>query len=83
MQKIDGFGFLESLQKNGIRGNTPIIVATNSGEKGDIEKAVSMGANDYVVKSDMSMKGLIEKIEKHLAIAQKNAQANPQVQTGS
>lgn len=66
MTKVDGFHFLETLVKNGQVGKIPIIVASNSGEKSDIERAMSLGAADYVIKSNLSMKGLIEKIERAL-----------------
>ncbi len=66
MPKSDGFYFLEALRQNGQINKVPIIVASNSGDKIDIERAMALGATDYVVKSNLSMKGLIEKIGMHL-----------------
>ncbi|OGM32941.1 hypothetical protein A2803_05095 [Candidatus Woesebacteria bacterium RIFCSPHIGHO2_01_FULL_44_21] len=62
MAKADGFYFLESLGKSA-QPHPPIIVASNSGDKTDIDRAMKLGATDYVVKSNLSMKGLIEKIQ--------------------
>ena len=70
MPKMDGFSFLAQLKNMNLPKKPSIIVATNLGEKSDIDKAISLGAADYVVKSDMSMNGLLEKIEKHLGTAQ-------------
>lgn len=65
MPKVDGFYLLETLKKNA-QAHPPIIVASNSGDKPDIERAMALGAADYVVKSNLSMKGLIEKINVQL-----------------
>jgi two-component system phosphate regulon response regulator PhoB/two-component system alkaline phosphatase synthesis response regulator PhoP len=62
MPKVDGFFFLETLKNAGKIGTVPVIVASNSGDKPDIERAMALGATDYVVKSNLSMKGLVEKI---------------------
>jgi DNA-binding NarL/FixJ family response regulator len=37
-------------------------VASNLGQKEDIDKAIKLGANGFVVKSDMSLDDLILKI---------------------
>jgi len=66
MPKADGFFFLEGLTKTGQTKKVPVIIASNSGDKTDVQKALSMGAVDYVVKSSLSMSGLIEKINAHL-----------------
>lgn len=66
MPKADGFFFLQGVAQIKLLKKVPIIVASNAGDKTDIEKAMNMGATDYVVKSSLSMSGLIEKINKHL-----------------
>jgi DNA-binding response OmpR family regulator len=59
----DGFSVLEEINKNENLKKIPIIVASNLGQKEDIDKALSLGAKDYVVKTDLSMSMLIEKIK--------------------
>jgi two-component system phosphate regulon response regulator PhoB/two-component system alkaline phosphatase synthesis response regulator PhoP len=66
MPKVDGFWFLQELKNTGQISKVPIIVASNSGDKPDIERALALGARDYVVKSSLSMKGLIEKVDSYL-----------------
>ncbi len=44
----------------------PVIVASNLGQRSDIEEAQKLGATDYIVKSNVSLKELIEKIKSHL-----------------
>ncbi len=61
MPVMDGFSFLAELQKQDNR--VPILVASNLGESEDIVRATKLGAIDYIVKTDLSMKKLIEKIK--------------------
>lgn len=66
MPNLDGFGVLEKMKQKGI--TTPVIVSTNLSQKSDIEKAKSLGAVDYFVKSDTSINGVVEHIKKILHI---------------
>lgn len=45
---------------------TPIIVASNLGQIADIEEAKKLGAVDFVVKSNISLKELVAKIKQFL-----------------
>jgi len=46
----------------------PVIVASNLGQKSDIETARSLGAVDFLIKSNISLKELAEKVREHLPI---------------
>lgn len=63
----DGFVTLQELRSNISWRNIPVIVASNLGQKEDVDKAMSLGANDFIVKSDLSLQGVIEKINILLA----------------
>lgn len=62
MPKKDGFAVLEELGKNPKWKSIPVIIASNLGQKEDIERGLKMGAKDYIVKTDMSLNNLINKI---------------------
>lgn len=62
MPRMDGFTTLQALKDNPDLRNIPVIVASNLGQKEDVDKAKAMGAQDYVVKSDLSLDDLITKI---------------------
>ncbi|MFA5025277.1 MAG: response regulator [Candidatus Shapirobacteria bacterium] len=64
MPVMDGFTTLESIRSNPRYKTIPIIVASNLGQKEDIDRTKELGATDFVVKSDMSLDSLIEKINK-------------------
>lgn len=66
MPNRDGFSTLEAIrQTDGIK-DIPVIVASNLGQKEDFDKAISLGATDFIVKSDVSLDELIARIQKHI-----------------
>jgi DNA-binding response OmpR family regulator len=63
MPKVDGFAVLKEVRRNDGWKNIPILVASNLGQSEDIVKATKLGAVDYIVKTDLSMKKMILKIK--------------------
>lgn len=64
MPKMDGFATLEALKKDPALAGIPVIIASNLGQSEDIEKGKNMGAVDFIIKSDMSLDELVEKVRK-------------------
>jgi DNA-binding response OmpR family regulator len=50
MPELNGFGVLESVKKYEETTNIPILILTARNNQKDQEKAISMGAADYVIK---------------------------------
>ncbi|MFP4555456.1 MAG: response regulator [Bacteroidales bacterium] len=48
MPVMDGFKFLE--EKNGKRDKTPVIVLSARSDMESIQRAIGLGANDYITK---------------------------------
>lgn len=69
LPKIDGFKILEEVKKNQSLKNLPIVVASNLYDKNDIDRAVSLGARDYIVKAYNSPEDIVNKVK---AFLQKN-----------
>lgn len=70
MPKKDGFATLEELRRDEKWKTIPIIVASNLGQKEDIEKSMRLGATDFIVKSDLNLNDLITKI--HILLSKQN-----------
>ena len=68
MPKMDGFKFLEELNKDERLKGISTIVLTNMYDDEARAKAKSLGAKDFFIKSEQNPKVLIEKIKKHLKI---------------
>lgn len=68
MQLKTGFDVLAEIQNsdNEALKNIPIIVASNLGQSTDIEEAKRLGADDYIVKSNISLKELVDKVREYL-----------------
>lgn len=62
MPKKDGFATLEEIKKNEQLKNIPVILASNLGQKEDMDRGLKLGAIDFFVKTDFSLNNLIEKI---------------------
>ncbi len=67
LSKKTGFEVLQELKNNGQSANAKIIVFSNLGQENNVRRAMDLGANDYIVKSDININKLTEKIIKELA----------------
>jgi len=61
MPVVDGFSVLEYLHEHG--KNIPVIIASNISQGEDIERALSLGARDYFVKSDTPIVAIVAKVK--------------------
>jgi two-component system alkaline phosphatase synthesis response regulator PhoP len=58
----DGFETLAALKASEKYKNLNVIISSNLGQQEDIDKAMSLGAKDFIVKSNISLHQLVEKI---------------------
>lgn len=65
----DGFITLQDIRANPAHKMLPVIVASNLGQKEDIDKAMQLGASGYMVKSDLKLNDIIAKINTLLSRA--------------
>ena len=66
LSKKHGFEVLEELKKSPDTKAIPVIILTLLGEDGDIKKGLSLGADDYIVKSEHAIGEVSEKIKNFL-----------------
>ena len=66
MPKMDGFQLIEGLRKGEYDPNIRIIVTSNLSQKEDQEKAIALGANGFLAKSNFSPSGLVKEVERLL-----------------
>lgn len=66
MPRMDGFEALEKMKKDPKMKNIPVVVLSNLGQDTDIDRAMDLGAEDYLVKSNVSLKYILEKIDQYL-----------------
>lgn len=61
MPILDGFGVLEKYPKKERR--FPIIILTNFGDDKNKSRGEELGADDYFIKSEMTIRKLLEMVE--------------------
>lgn len=62
----NGFSYLEDKAKDPDIKDIPVIVLSNLGQDSDLKKARELGAINFLVKANFSLKEIVEKIEFHL-----------------
>lgn len=65
MEGIDGFKFLQLLNLNPDLKNIPVIILSARSVPGDIQKALSLGAKDFLPKMTTSPVKLSEKVKEY------------------
>lgn len=63
MPEMDGFMVLKELKANAKTKNIPIIMLTNLGQDEDIQKGNKLGANDYLVKANLTPAQVVDKVK--------------------
>ncbi len=64
---ISGFEILATLKKDERLKNIPIIILSNLGQKQDIDRAMSLGAEGFMVKASFTLEEITEHVQKVLA----------------
>ena len=60
---MTGFDILKSVQENPLLSDIPIIVFSNLGQRDDVDKAINLGAKDFLIKAHFTPQEIIERIK--------------------
>jgi len=66
LPKMNGFEVLQELKNDNKTKKIPVVVLSNLGQESDVDRAMSMGAVDYLIKTDFSINEVVDKIGKYL-----------------
>jgi len=66
LPKKDGYEVLAEIKKDQ-SDDIPVLILTNLEEIDNVQKALDLGARTFMVKSDFSLKDIIEKIKQNLS----------------
>ncbi len=66
LPKKDGYEVLDAIKKSP-QEDVPVLILTNLEEIDNVQKALDLGARTFMVKSDFSLKDIIEKIKQNLS----------------
>lgn len=68
MPKVSGFDVLDILRNTPETTNMKVIMLTALNQESDRERAENMGVDDYLVKSQVVIADVIERIKYHLGV---------------
>ena len=68
MPKVSGFDVLDILRNTPETANIKIIMLTALSQESDRKRAESMGVDEYLVKSQVVITDVIDRIKKHLGL---------------
>jgi DNA-binding response OmpR family regulator len=69
MPKVSGFDVLDILRNTPETANMKVIMLTALSQESDREKAKSLGVDDYLIKSQVVISDVVERIKQHLGMA--------------
>lgn len=69
MPKIDGFDVLDILRNTPDTANVHVIMLTALSQPKDKERAKQLGADDYLVKSQVVIGDVVDRIKHHLGVS--------------
>ena len=75
LPKVDGYGVLQKMKEDNI--NIPVVIVSNSGQPVDIDKALKLGACDYLIKAEFEPAEVVEKIHRWLIDKPSNNSVKP------
>ena len=69
MPKVSGFDVLDILRNTPETANLKIIILTALSQESDKQRAIQLGVDDYLVKSQVVIADVIDRIKHHLGMA--------------
>ncbi|MBP9760514.1 MAG: response regulator [Candidatus Pacebacteria bacterium] len=65
MPEMDGLEVMKILREDDWGKNIPIILLTNSSSYDTVEKAVGIGMSEFLVKDELKLDEVVERVKKH------------------
>jgi len=63
LTRKSGFDVLVEMKRNGKTKKIPVIILSNLGQESDIKRGLSLGAKEYLVKTEISLFDVVNKIK--------------------
>ena len=66
MPYMDGFDVLEMISQREEWKNIPVVLLTNLSQKEDVDRGMSLGAKDFLIKSHFTPSEVLSKVQKYM-----------------
>jgi|SRR3989344_6841410 len=67
LPRVSGIEFIEKLKKSPKKKNIPVIAWSNLADESEKEKALALGAKEYLVKGKVTLDEIVQVAKKYLA----------------
>ena len=64
MPKMDGFEVLKRLRENSKTKKTPVVILSNFDEEDMVERGLTLGADEYLIKSQFTPEEISSKVQR-------------------
>jgi len=68
---ISGYEVLTRIKKDPELETIPVLILSNLGQREEVEKGLKLGAIDYLIKANFTLKEIVERIKKILTAPNK------------
>lgn len=62
----NGFEFLRKIKNDPNLESIPVLILSNYGERESIERGLQLGAKDYLIKANLTLEDIVEKVKSAL-----------------
>ena len=66
LPKKNGFDVLRDIKNEQITAGIPVVILSNLGQEVDIKRGMALGANDYFVKTEVTLEEVVNRIKEWL-----------------
>lgn len=66
LPRLDGFEILKKIKEEPELKAIPVILLTNLGQKNEVEKGLSLGADEYIIKAHFTPTAVVAKVKEVL-----------------
>jgi len=67
LPKRSGFDVLVELKRDKSTRKIPVVILSNLAQEQDIQRVMSLGASDYLIKTEVSLSDVIDRVKECLA----------------
>lgn len=66
LPRKNGFDVLIDMKRNPNTKKIPVIILSNLGQESDVKRGLALGAQDYFVKTEVSLSEVVDKVKEWL-----------------
>lgn len=71
LPRKNGFDVLIEMKRNKATARIPVVILSNLGQDSDVKRGLELGANDYLVKTDVNLSDVVARVKEWILKAEK------------